>query len=335
MRLNHISPVFAILLAAIATYASAQPTPSGGFLGLEMKLIPVASTGTTIGLALRDFEALPTGLDTATHTRLRENGLRVIAVPIDQLDQATQSLTPVSTIQTESIGMLYRWSPLIVGPELEEDFTRLDTGPLQLAQGRFRLLARAWIVPDLTQTPETGIVAARLRVELLPQHEQTKRRRFDHLLNPGPGTIDDAGLIFHRLKASIDIPQGHALVIVPASPATEWDTLHSPVPPQTPSISADPADETFGPTEDSDPIDTDRPIARPERPVPNPPAPPPTDVAVGPTAPSLLTIGEKLLRRPAGISDRTAPNGQVLIERERSLVVVLIAHTPARYALLP
>ena len=79
MRLTFIRTSFAILLGGIATSAHAQTTPSGGFLGLEMKLIPVASTGTTIGLALRDFAALPTWLDSATHTRLRENGFRVIS----------------------------------------------------------------------------------------------------------------------------------------------------------------------------------------------------------------------------------------------------------------
>ncbi len=333
--------LIAVILVMATTLTPAQTETPTNFLGLEMKLIPVASTGTTIGLALRDYDEVETGMDQRTRSRLHANGLRIIAVPIAELENAMNSLVPVSTIQTESIGMLYRWSPLVTGPELPEDYTRLDSGPLRLSQGRFRLLARAWIVPDISSASDHDVVEARLRLELLPQHIQVNRRRFEHLIDPLPTTIEDAGLLFKRLKASLDIPADHAIVIVPAAPSADWSSLRES---NTPDQHASPGDNTPSIGPEVDPASPESVlVGRPERPVDRPPpsqpdsqrGQQPSSRVVGPVAPSLQSIGEKLLRRQAGVSGRTGPNGQAIIERERSLVVVLIPHTPERYALIP
>ena len=319
------------VLALLAAPARAQPRPANDQIGLEMRLVPVTSTGTTIGLSLREYANLPTGLDDEAIKRLRDYGLRVVAVPIDQLPQATASLTPIGTIQTEWLGMLYRWVPLVTGPQLEEQYTTVDTGPLELPRGRFRLLARSWVVPDLSTAPDQGRVNARLRVELLPQHQQDRRRRLDHLLDTSPPTLDDDGLLFTRLHAVVDIPDGYALVIVPAPPAADWADLKEPAPPAD-TLPADSA-PTFGPSAEPNAGGPTTPAQRPERPAPDPtPAP----FESGPTAPAFRTLGEQLLRREAEVTENIGANKPTYtIHRERSLVVVLIPHVPGRYALIP
>jgi hypothetical protein len=323
-----MSRVFAILAVLAAAVSGARGQPDRQ-LGLELRLVPVASSGATIGLSLREYADLPTGLDEETLGRLRAYGLRVVAVPVEALPRATRDLTPVGTVQTETLGMLYRWAPLVTGPELEEQYTTVDTGPLELPPGRFRLLARAWLVPDLGEAQDTGRVAARLRVELLPQHEEAHRRRLDQLLDPAPRTIEDDGLLFRRLHAIAELPEGRALVIVPAPPDADWAALRPP----------GPADETlpegetsYGP--DPDAVPEREPAPRPERPTTEPRRAA-VPVGAGPAAPSFRTLGVQLLRRPAGAMENPGAPDTYQIQPERSLVVVLIPHVPSRYALIP
>ncbi len=328
------------LLALLTTLAPAQPDRPDNQLGLELRFVPVSSTGTTIGLALRAYENFPTGIDEETLTRLSNNGLRVLAVPITSLQDAMRSLTPIGTIQTESVGMIYRWQPIFTGPELEEDFTALDTGPLRLPRGRFRLLARSWIVPDLTDANDTGTVKARLRVELLAQHEHSRRTRYDQLLDPTPPSLEDRGLLFRRLQITADIPEGHALIIVPASPAVQWDALK---PPETDNLETGGADSSrpentqpatnFGPTPNPEPDSKPHRAPRPE----NKPSitKTPKRAQPGPTAPTFRTLGEQLLRKPAGVFKTPGSNNTQTIHRERSVVIILIPHVPSRYALIP
>lgn len=323
-----------ILLAILAILAAATRAGQDGQLGLEMRLVPVASTGATIGLSLRQYADVPTGLDEETLDRLRAYGLRVIAVPIASLPDATQDLVPVGTIQTEWHGMLYRWTPLVTGPDLDEQYTTVDTGPLELPPGRFRLLARAWLVPDIEASDDTGRIDARLRIELLPQHEEARRRHFDHLLDPAPRTVEDGGTIFRRLHTIAELPPDRALVIVPAPPEADWTDLKEPTPVEDTLPEGSP---TFGPTPDAAPERTPR--SRPER------AYEPVDqrrrpaghnpFGAGPAVPSFRTLGEQLLRRPAGATENPGSPDTYTIQPERSLVIVLIPHVPSRYALIP
>jgi len=320
------------LLALLTTIATAQQERQDNQLGLELRFVPVSSTGTTIGLALRNYENFPTGIDEETLTRLKNNGLRVIAVPITNLKEAMRSLTPIGTIQTEAASMLYRWKPIFTGPELEENFTSLDTGPLRLPRGKFRLLARSWIVPDLTEANNTGKVKARLRVELLAQHEQTRRTRYDQLLDPTPPSLEDRGLLFRRLKITTDIPDGYALIIVPASPTTRWDALKQPQTHTTPT--PQPTATDFGPTPtptpDSEPKTNPKPKNRPAA-----TNSPPRQTKPGPNAPTFRTLGEQLLRKPPGVFNTPGSINTQTIHRERSVVIILIPHVPTRYALIP
>lgn len=325
----HVAIALALALAPAPARAQEQPSaqPPSGQMGLEMRLVAVHSQGGVLATALRPFEQLPTGIGEETDQRLRKSGLRAVSVPVDALQETLGDFRPVGPIQNEWIGILNFWSPIVTGPLTDDPFTRFDTGEVNLGEGRFRLLARCWIVPDLTDTSDTGAAAAALRLELVPQHVDSRRRGLQRLLEPRLDQAVDAGLVLHRLRLTCDLRPERALVIIPVAPG-EWEAA-APLPESAPATLPD---RQVGP----DP-DAPAPPPPPEGP-PRPPAEAPEPAArpqpAGPFAPSAPTLGEQLLRSPGGTEEGDV-DGSVQVFTERSVVVVLIAHTPARYKLLP
>lgn len=314
------------VLLVLAGPARAQ-TSAPGTLGLEMRLAPVRSAGGALPAALRRFESNPTGIDEQTDLRLRESGLLALAVPLDLLDQALGSLQSAGPLQREWLGSLGSWTPIVTGPFLADPVTRIDSGQVNLGEGRFRLLARCWLVPDLTEAQDTGLIRANLRVELVPQHQPDRPRRLQRLLEPTIEGRVAEGQVLDRLKISCDLPSHMALVIVPTSGRREWDSTEGqPV--------------AAAPPPDPGPVGPD-PATEPPKPPPSPPSqadtltPSPETRTIGPTDPQARTLGEQLLRTPGAIERQGDEEGPVRVRPERSLVVVLIAHTPERYRLVP
>ncbi|GAB4384962.1 MAG: hypothetical protein Kow0022_09200 [Phycisphaerales bacterium] len=315
------------LLMAITVAAPALPPESvrsPGTFGLEMRLTPVRSDGAALAAALAPFEREPTGIDEEASKRLRQSGLRAVAVPIGALEQALGSLTPAGAVQQEWLGTLTFWSPIVSGPPTDEPMTRLDSGEVNFGQGRFRLLARCWIVPDLTEAEDIGYARAKLRLELLPQHVPAQGRRLQRLLTPALNTPVAEGQVLPRLRLTCDLGPDRALVLVPIAPG-QWASA--------PAANALPGTSDAPPGPDPDPED----------PEPVPPVDPTVGLITtparrrppGPLFPAAATLGEHLLRwlgsAPSELSDRDATG----TGSERSIVVVLIAHVPAQYRLLP
>lgn len=302
-------------------------TSAPGTLGLEMRLAPVRSAGGAIPSALRRYESNPTGIDEDSDRRLRASGLRALAVPVDLLDQALGSLQSAGPIQREWLGSLGAWTPIVTGPSLSDPATRIDSGEINLGEGRFRLLARCWLVPDLTDAQESGLIHANLRIELVPQHLPDRPRRLERLLEPTIEGRVAEGQVLDRLRLSCDLPSHMALLIVPTAGEEEWDS-----PPSQPGPDAPPPGAgAVGPDSEAEP--------------PRPPTSPPTDTlpaslkpglsAVGPTEPQPRTLGEQLLRTPGAIEPQGGDDKSVRVRLERSIVIVLMAHTPERYRLVP
>lgn len=302
-------------------------TSAPGTLGLEMRLTPVRSAGGALPSALRRYESNPTGIDEQTDQRLRASGLRALAVPVDLLEEALGSLQSAGPMQRQWLGSLGSWTPILTGPALQDPATRIDSGQVNLGQGRFRLLARCWLVPDMTEAQETGLIRARLRVELVPQHLPDQPRRLEHLLEPTiEGRVAD-GQVLDRLKLSCDLPSHMALLIVPTSGPREWESPEA----QTSSVT---------PTSDAGPVGPDPGAPPTSTPPPGPtdPGAPPSQSAagtIGPADPQARTLGEQLLRTPGAIEPRGADEQSVRVRPERSVVIVLMAHTPEHYRLVP
>ncbi len=300
-----------------------EPVVVGASIGLEVRRVVVESAGGRIGLALGPHADRATGIDPSMMGRLRAAGLRAVAVPVDQLEMTLGSLRTIGTMQQEWLGQLHFWTPLLVGPTLNERYTTVEGGIVELDPGRLRLMARAYLVPRTHDAPEGAQVDAALRVELMPQHEQAERRYFSSIIEPRTRTFQDDGLLFHRLRFTVDLVGSHALVIVPEDPRFDWEQLNT-------------AANSPAPTRDTMTGPTDLPPDQTPDPAPIHPTvttTPGLSRLAGPEEPAPRSLGEQMLRLPTQTDIRDS--GSVSVRQERSVVLVLIPHTPRHYRLLP
>ncbi len=226
----------------------------------------------------------------------RANGLRVLAIPLPELELVRARLSTSGPVHEQWLGILPDWTPIISGPILPEPFSvRLDSGRLDLPPGRLRLLARAWPTPvepaPGEPLPDDGRMPALLELEVLPQHAQeTPRDPLGRAMGArAPGVLDE-GQPFSRLTLSLLSRGKDAILIVPSAPADDWPDV-APARPQAPPS----AGAWVGPG-----------------------APAPAD-AVGPTPAPPPTLGQLMLSDPA--------------HPLRRGVLVLIPHAPARFEL--
>jgi hypothetical protein len=140
---------------------------------------------------------------------------------------------------------------------------------------------------------------AKLRLELVPQHEEKlpPRPAFDLNLDSkakADAVREDArqaGLVFSRLALAADLGPDDCIVIVPDSPTSEWSRRRSPKDADPTSPDSAPRNESqFGPA--------------------------------GPPAPLEATLGEALLTDTFDT------------RRGRKLVVILLPGVPDRFELL-
>ncbi|RMH10069.1 MAG: hypothetical protein D6695_12165 [Planctomycetota bacterium] len=302
-----------------------EPVTVGQSYGLEMRLVAVQSEGGAVALALRRFQSIDTGIDPETTRRLQQSGLRVLAVPLDALTDAFASLRHTGPAQREWLGTMAFWTPIITGPELTDRYTRLDSGLVPFPPGRFRLLSRCWLVPNLDRARELGIARAALRLELVPQHLPAERRRLERLLEPSLENPVNEGQILDRLRLVCDLPEGHALVIVPEDPDVDWDDFSESSPQPRPQPTTPGPDPKVPPQIDALLPAGPAPEAE-SPPQPNPPAP---------AAPRFRSLGEQLLRRVGQVEQRLPDGNSIAVHRERSVIVVLTAHVPSQYKLVP
>lgn len=158
----------------------------------------------------------------------RANGLRVLAVPVPELEIVRARLSISGPVHEQWLGILSDWTPIISGPAVPEPFSvRLDSGSLGLPPGRLRLLARAWPTPvepaPSEPLPSDGRMPALLELEILPQHAQDAPR--DPLGRAmgarAPGVLDQ-GQPFSRLTLTLLSRGKDAILIVPTAPADDW-----------------------------------------------------------------------------------------------------------------
>ncbi len=230
-----------LALLALAACSGNRPPPpgSGGDRGLPAGLEitwwvvddSLQPAKEPLPQVLRDYEARP--LPGAGRELWKANGLRVVPVPLPELDLVRARLATAGPLHEQWLGILPDWTPLIAGPDFAEPVRlQLDSGSLDLPPGRLRLLARAWATPVEPESappaggpaaPADGRLPAALRVEVLPQHAQAApsdplRRA---LGAPAPGILDQ-GQTFPRLTLALLARGKQAFLIVPADPAEDW-----------------------------------------------------------------------------------------------------------------
>lgn len=164
----------------------------------------------------------------------KQNGLRIVSVPKDEVDAIRARLTLVGPAQEQWFGQVPRWTQVVRGPEFEHAFgIGLDNGMLRLSPGALRILGRAWVAPlelaPREDASDRGSPRAGLRVELLPQHEEREQRKNTWIETGAPASKDrqspiDAGLVFSRLTWSATLTGERAIIILPQVPDEAWST---------------------------------------------------------------------------------------------------------------
>lgn len=315
----------ALFLAACADPAPPAPAPTNPIEAvtrgpaLDVRLFIVPDVPPRIARALAPYDD-PRNTMLAERAELwRRNGLRVLAVPETELDPLIAAMSPRAASESRQLRPAAVWTPAAEGPTLPTTLFQLDAGTLRLPRGSLRLLARPWLEPVLTQTPDPPAQPPaqpapdlRLRVDLLLQHvpdDPLEDRR--RLLQPGPiGPLDD-GQLFDRLAAELAIPRGTAILLIAEPVETDWPALVSQSDdersPQTGSEPADPSPDQPGP--DIDPPDPPANATSTEN-----PTPPSTAAVFGPTRARLPTLGEALLG-PTGYASRSSRLVMVFVPR--------------------
>ena len=193
--------------------------------GLEVITWVSAADDRALAQALAPHTQPPPGMDRKLARLWADNGLRLIALPSDQVApvQAALSVGPGS-VHTQWLGQAFNWTPLVVGPALPPaTLIATDADRLRLPAGALRVLTRCWLapVPESQVAGESGSPRAVLRIELLPQHHEAPDSA-DALITRTTLSATDEGLVFSRLAASIAARPGAAYLLLAEDPSVDW-----------------------------------------------------------------------------------------------------------------
>jgi hypothetical protein len=289
-----------------------SPAVRGGDNGLELQWLVIDDPGAVLGPSLAPYADRPAPIDPRIRERWRRSGLRLIPVPLTDLDAWRARLRDASSAGDRArliaqgapedkldkvqprepfigpenhqwLGQVPAWTDAVRGPAIDDNrrFT-IDGGPGYFGPGRFRLLVRCWTVP---QEAADSALRAALHIELVPQFQPQRSRedRFRQSIGvaPQPAPEDD-GPLLSDLFLTMTVTEGDAYLIVPESIEAEW---------------APPAEKPTG-----------------------------SAPTLGPAAPTTLTLGHALLTKSEAAS-------LDLSDRRPKAIVVLIPRVPARYEL--
>lgn len=317
--------------------AAASPVVAGGENGLELRWWVSSAEPALLGAVLAPYVDRPLSIDARQRAMLEANGLRLIAVPVDQLPTIQSRLGIIGAEQRQWLGQAPAWVEAVPGPSRENGQTvAMSDGPLRLGPGKLRLLVRSWTVPKAPTSP--GGPAAALHIEVIPQHQESnppERSGAGLALTPVSREADEQGLLFTRLHTRLTGNSGEAFLLVPEVPGAKWRPLAEgeSLPPPPVVRGAQPAAAPRQPTGVGQVIRDPgggggggggAPAVQPG------PQPPPTGPGVafadpGPPSDVNPTVGEAML-----LSTVTEPNPRTV-----RAVVLLVPHVPARYDLLP
>lgn len=286
------------------------PVIRGADAGLEARIWVVDNQPGILAGMLRDY---PKAQASVGQVDLwQRNGIRILEVPLDQVDSLRASLPTVGPIQRNWLGLLPEWVTLVGGMRLNSDQAlALDSGVVDLGPGRFALATRCWLEPRIGPAAPVSVADpsdapslqnpkqhpeqpdAQLRIELLPELALPKpaTRSLLDSINATSNAMTDRRrsetIAFDRLSLSLTADGAHAYLIVAEEPGIDWFAQASP-------------------RRESSLDSTSR------------------DALVGPAFPALPTLGDVLL------TDRLDPNAP---DRAR-VVLVLIPRVPDHFELM-
>jgi len=228
---------------ALETNIEAGQRPADSQRGLELRVLTVDDSENRVARSLARYEQSTGSMSNEDIQRWRSWGLRLIVVPIDELDSILASQDLTQAAQVRWMGEFPQWRPIIRTGEIYSNTVRVqepDEARYQTLVGRPRLLSRVWTVPEVT---DDGL-KARLHMDLAIQMTKPQRsNRWGEIRLP---TALDEGDIIEELRISPVFGSSSALVLVGEDPLVSWSLTdedgsfdasseeHSSIGPRTP-----------------------------------------------------------------------------------------------------
>lgn len=196
--------------------------------GIEVRMLVVDDTDYDAPRALRPFvgEGVEHSVEASTREAWAAWGLRLIEVPVDQLDATLARMRVVRPISNQWLGEFGAWRAIIRSGENGSTRVRVGDSLRQIEAGRPRLIARSWSEPMLV---EDGVRQV-LRLDLGVQIEAKGDSQFLLLPDQRERTLDDQGQVIDELLSSITLRGDRALVIVGDEPGADWSGIPDPAP---------------------------------------------------------------------------------------------------------
>jgi len=160
----------------------------------------------------------------------RENGLRLIEVPVEEIESLRDALPLREPIERRVWMGPAAWRSAITGPPLGQgQLLELDSGTLELDGGRLRILVRSWPEVAIAGSGPEARLDGRTRIDLAIQHaEVAVGDGRPASLYAQSGSIGDEGLVFERLLLTLAGDGRRAVAIVAAPPDENWQDLPPP-----------------------------------------------------------------------------------------------------------
>lgn len=204
---------------------------AGDINGIEVRTWSIDPLGAPLSSALTPYtiETAPEGIPIADVQAWRDQGFRLVEVPVPVIDQLETTLPHIDSIRRVWLGQPTRWSE-VAARALADDRGALGG---QATPVRAELSVRSWLEPGVRRRP--------IRVELAFTGRPLDRSKSPPLL------LGDL-FLSHRLAPGV------ALAIVPAAPDELWlpdNTTPAAPPDATPAAGNRPGPEPPGARETS------------------------------------------------------------------------------------
>ncbi len=322
---------------------SASVRTTSGEPGLEVLAWSTDAGEAVLARALAPYAArsiAPGGLSPESEAFLASHGLRIISVPVADLESLRVALGAPPRHMNQWLGQAVVWTEAFSGPEQPRGQTiALESERLRLGPGRLRMLARAWISP-------APAAAGVMTIELLPQHDEEGRAAAVNALVP-PTSIaaTEEGLVFSRLLTRMCVSSSDmAMVIIGLRPDMDLSKAAQVAP-----VADAPRAITDGEAGAAPSVGQvvrqgagAAPSVGYETGASASDAQPGLSGPAGPAAARAPTLGEAMLSPPVWIPPRKAPGKQEgeadkrpIQTTPRRLVIALVPRLPERVRLLP
>ncbi|MEI7657845.1 MAG: hypothetical protein WCK33_07245 [Phycisphaerae bacterium] len=205
----------------------------------------------TLSQALAPFAECPSPLAEPARSIWIRSGMRIMALPAFQVAEFEQSLRVAGPVQRQFFAQTPKWSQAFRGPQAEGlHAIALDSGPVDISSGAFRLLMRCYMTPSRADAATPS-----LQIDMVPQFVDPRRgaslddrAMLDDPFRPKPepgSAVPRQGVVLDHMLLELVLGRDEVLVLVPEPDPPSPDATQGPSARETPFGPALPSVPTF------------------------------------------------------------------------------------------